>query len=184
MSVRGDRIELQAAILSVLLLASVGSATTENTTYVDHILTQYQIESSIEKGISTNYLVQSVKCNLFDNKSMLVKIYIADSVDARTLRYGNLEMLKSAIHGHALAVDIDPSVEDMTVQICNSTAIQCTMRSSRSLISMSLDDLLNKPGQLDALVPKMLSTMTPVIGAHLVSGKFVPVKEYRGYLDP
>lgn len=138
----------------------------------------------VEESISSNYLVQSVKCNIFGNKSMLIKIYIADSVDARNLRYGNLEMLKSAIRGHALAVDVDPSVEDMTVQICNSTAIQCTMRSSRSLISMSLNDLVNRPGQLEVLVPKMLSTMTPVIGSHLVSGKFVPVKEYGEYFNP
>ena len=173
-----------AYILFALVLLGVASATTENTTYVNHIMTQYQIENSVEKGISSNYMVQSVKCNLFDNKSMLVKIYIADNVDARTLRYGNLDMLKSAIRGHALAIGIDPSVEDMTVQICNSTAIQCTMRSARSLMSMSLDDLVNRPGQLEVLVPKMLSTMTPVIGTHLVSGKFVPVEEYGEYFNP
>jgi hypothetical protein len=138
----------------------------------------------VEEGISANYLVQNVKCNIFDNKSMLIKIYISDSVDARTLRYGNLEMLKSSILGHALAVDVDPSVEDMTVQICKSTAIQCTMCSAKSLISMSLNDLVNRPGQLNVLVPKMLSTMTPVIGSHLVSGRFVPVKEYGEYFNP
>jgi len=137
----------------------------------------------VEEGISANYLVQNVKCNIFENKSMLIKIYIADSVDARTLRYGNLEMLKSSILGHALAVDVEPSIEDMTVQICNSTTIHCTMCSARSLISMSLNDI-NRPGQLNVLVPKMLSTMTPVIGSHLVSGKFVPVKEYGEYFNP
>jgi predicted thioredoxin/glutaredoxin len=128
-------------------------------------------------------MVQSVRCNLFDNKSMLVKIYIADNVDARTLRYGNLEMIKSAIRGHTLAVDADQSVEDMIVQICNSTAIQCTMRSSRSLISMSLDDL-NKSWKAETLAMKMLSTMTPVIGSHLIGGKFVPVEEYGEYFNP
>ena len=151
-------------------LLGIASATTENTTYVNHIMTQYKIESSVEKGVSTNYWVQSVKCNLFDNKSMLLRIYIADNVDARTLRYGNLDLLKSAILGHALAVDVDPLVEDMTVQICNSTAIQCTMRSARSLISMSSDDLANRPGQLEVLVSKLLSTMTPVHLPEICSG--------------
>jgi carbon starvation protein CstA len=138
----------------------------------------------VEKGISTDFMVQSVKCNLFDNKSILVRIYIPDSVDPRTLRYGNLEMLKSAILGHALAVDTDSLVEDMIVQICNSTTIHCTMRSARSLISMSLNDLVNRPGQLEVLVPKMLATMTPVIGSHLVGGKFVPVEKYGEYFNP
>ena len=173
-----------AYILFALFLLGTASATTENTTYVNHIMIQYQIENSVEKGIASNYMVQSVKCNLFDNKSMLVKIYIADNIDARTLRYGNLDMLKSAIRGHALAIGVDPSVEDMTVQICNSTAIQCTMRSARSLMSMSLDDLVNRPGQLEVLVPKMLSTMTPIIGTHLVGGKFVPVEAYGEYFNP
>lgn len=174
---------LLALILFTSFLLGTASATTENATYVNHIMTQYQIENSIETGISTDYLVQNVKCNLFNNKSILLRIYIADSVDAKSLRYGNLEMLKTAIRGHALATDIDPSVEDMTVQICNSTAIQCTMRSSRLLISMSLDDL-DKYGKAGTLVLKMLSTMTPVIGTHLVSGKFVPVEEYGEYFNP
>jgi hypothetical protein len=173
-----------AYILFALYILGAASATTENSTYVNHIMTQYQIEHSVEKGISTNFMVQDVKCNLFDNKSMLVKIYIPDNVDANNLRYGNLEMLKSAIRAHALAVDTDPSVEDMVVQICNSTAIQCSMRSARSLISMSLNDLVNRPGQLEVLVPKMLCTMTPVIGTQLLSGKYVRVKEYGEYFNP
>jgi hypothetical protein len=176
--------KLLAVILLGLLLAGEASATTENTTYVNQITTQYLIESSVEKCISSDYLVQNVNCNLFNNKSMLVRIYIADSVDANKLRYGNLEMLRSAIRGHALAVGVDPSVEDMKVQICNSTVIHCTMHSARSLISMSSDDLANSPGPLSVLVLKMLSTMTPIIGSHLVSGKFVPVTEYGEYFSP
>jgi len=182
--VHGRRIMLQIAILCVFLLAEVTSATTENVSYVNFISTQYQIESSIEKGISSDFMVQDVKCNLFENKSILVRIYLADNIDARSLRFGNLEMLKSAVRGHALAVGIDPSVEDMIVQICNSTAVQCTMRSARSLITMSLQDLVNQPGRLEVLVPKMLSTMTPVIGSHLVSGKFMPVDQYGECFNP
>ena len=146
----------------------------------------------VEESISANYLVQNVKCNIFNNKSMLIRIHIADSVDARKLRYGNLEMLQSAVRGHVLAVEVDPSVEDMTVQICNSTTIHCTMHSYRSLVGdASLDDLEideNRPGRYSAkvnqLTLKMLSTMTPVIGSHLVHGKFVPVKEYGEYFNP
>jgi len=172
-----------ALLLFLCCLLGTVLATTENTTYVNHITNQYQIESAIETAISTNYLVQDANCNLFDNKSILLKIYISDNVDAKALRYGNLEMLKTAIRGHVLATEIDPSVEDMIVQICNSTAIQCTMRSSRSLISMSLDDFV-RSGKVGTLVLKMLSTMTPVIGSHLVSGKFVPVEEYGEYFNP
>lgn len=113
----------------------------------------------------------------------MVCIYIADNIDAKSLRYGNLDMLKSAIRGHFLAADLYPSVEDMIVQICNSTEIHCTMHSSRSLISMSLEDL-NESGQIETFVLKMLSTMMPVIGTHLVSGKFLPVDEYGEYFSP
>ena len=139
------------------------------------------IEKGIEQGISRCYLVQSVKCNIFDNKSMLVKIYIADNVDARELNFRdqNVEqMLRLGISGYIAAVNVDPLIEDMTLQICNSTAIQCTMHSYRSLISMSVDEVLDKPGYVDTLKDKMLSTMTPVIGSHRVSGKWVPVEVY------
>jgi hypothetical protein len=141
---------------------------------------------NVEKIIGFDLFVQNVGCNIFDNKSMLVKIYLEDNVDARKLRYNNLEMLQSAICGYILAVNLDASIEDMTVQICNSTAIQCTMHSYRSLVSgTSLDDLEideNRPGRYSAkvnqLTLKMLSTMKPVIGSDLVSGKSVPVKGY------
>ncbi len=66
--------KLAYILLAIFWLGAV-SATTENTTYVNHITTQYLIESSVEKGISSDYMVQSVRCNLFDNKSMLVKIF-------------------------------------------------------------------------------------------------------------
>ena len=68
--------------------------------------------------------------------------------------------------------------KDMTLQICNSTDIQCTMHSYRSLMSLSLDDLQNKPGLVANLVTKMLTTMTPVIGIHKVGNKWVRVEEY------
>lgn len=177
-------IKLQMAVFCILLLAEIAPATTENLSYVNYISTQYQIESSIEKSISSDFMVQDVKCNLFENKSILVRIYLADNMDARSIRYGNLEALKSAVRGHALAVGVDPSVGDMIVQIRNSTAVQCSMRSARSLITMSLQDLQNQPGRLEVLVPKMLSTMNPVIGSHLVSGKFMPVDRYGECFNP
>jgi len=133
--------------------------------------------NSIEEGISDDYLVQSAKCNIFDNKSMFIKIYIEESVEARKLRYDNLEMLISAIRGYFIMVTYFPSVGDLTVQICNSTAIQCTMHSYRSQVCMSINDL-NISGKAGLFVNKMLSTMTPVIGSHLVHGKLVPVKKY------
>lgn len=145
------------------------------------------ITRSVEQTIGLNdNLISHVECNIFDNKSMLVKIYIVDSRDPTKLIYGGCDFPKSAILGYVLAVNMDPSIEDMTVQIWNSTGIQCTMRSYRSLVSgTSSADLKIDPsyanvfsGTVNMLARKLLTTMKPVIGVERVSGKIRPIKGY------
>jgi len=146
-----------------------------------------ELENSVELGVAQNKFVQSAECNIFDNKSILIKIYIADSIDIRKMRVdspnmdmGIRGMCLYALSSYIWAISIYPSIEDLTLQICNSTALQCTMRCDRSLISMSNYDIINNPLQgrqlVESLITKMLSTMKPVVGSHLVHGRLVPIE--------
>jgi hypothetical protein len=142
----------------------------------------------VEQGVSQNNFVQSTECKIFYNKSMLIKIYIADSIDIRKERFdteiggGIKGIFLHAIIAYILATSLYPAVGDMTLQICNSTALQCTMHSDRSLISMSSNDIMSNQEQgrtfIRTLIRKMMTTMTPVVGSHLVHGKLVPYEAY------
>jgi hypothetical protein len=154
-----------------------------------HKIITRSVEQIIELTDPLNF-VNHAECSIFSNNSMLVKIYLVDGVDPTKLIYGGCDFPKSAISGYILAINMDPSIEDMIVQIGNSTGIKCSMRSYRPQVSgTSLADskINDSPGGpyrkiysqiVYTLAAKLLTTMKPVIGVVRVSGKIIPVKAY------
>jgi hypothetical protein len=152
-------IAIIALFLLVLLLINMTYATTDNSE--SHM--RYLIENTFESNIAKCLLVTDVNCTLFENNSILVKIY---SPGAGSFTYSNLEhvsrnMLREAILCHVIAMNAYPVIEDMVVQIFNSNRDDIFRESRSTINGISEIDLAQRPEILDnwdGLVQKMIGT--------------------------
>lgn len=161
------KLEIQCLIIlviaaSMLFLANIAYATTDNSE--SHM--RYLIENTFESNIAKCLLVTDVNCTLFENNSILVKIY---SSGAGGFTFSHLEhvsrnMLREAIRCHVIATNTYPVIEDMVVQIFDGSSdnVFHTFRESRSAINgISEADLAQRPEILDnwdGLVEKLIQT--------------------------
>ena len=144
---------------SMLFLANTTYATTDNSE--SHM--RYLIENTFESNTAKCLSVTDVNCTLFENNSILVKIY---SPGAGSFTYSNLEhvsrnMLREAIRCHVIALNAYPVIEDMVVQIFDSNGYDMFRESRSTINGISEIDLAQRPEMLDnwdGLVQKMIGT--------------------------
>ena len=144
---------------SMLFLANTTYATTDNSE--SHM--RYLIENTFESNIAKCLSVTDVNCTLFENNSILLKIY---STGAGGFTYSNLEhvsrnILREAIRCHVIAMNAYPVIEDMVVQIFDSNRDDIFRESRSTINGISEIDLAQRPEMLDnwdGLVQKMIGT--------------------------
>jgi len=146
----------------VVILAPIVSATTDSSE--SHM--RYLIENTFESNIARSLSVTDVNCTLFENNSILVKIYSSGAAGFTFsyLEHVSRNMLREAIWSHVIAMNTYPVIENMVVQIFDGSSdnILHTFRESRSTINgISEADLAQRPEILDnwdGLVEKMIQT--------------------------
>ena len=166
-----------AMVALVLLLMNIANATTESSE--SHM--RYIIENTFETNIAKLPLVTDVNTTLFENNSILLKIYIPNVVGLTfsTIEGGSQNILGTTIMCHVSTMNAYPVIEDMIVQLYDSsTTLYYTMHESRSTINgITTADLERQPDTLANLVGKMMSTrsknlfISPMIFNPPVSGR-------------
>ena len=149
-----------AIVALALLLMNIANATTESSE--SHM--RYIIENTFETNIVKLPLVTDANCTLFENNSILLKIYIPNvtGLTFSTIEGGSQNILGTAIICHVSTMNAYPVIEDMIVQLYDSATLHYTMHESRSAINgITAADLERQPDTLANLVWKMISTKTP-----------------------
>ena len=137
--------------------SAIANATTDSSE--SHM--RYIIENTFETNIAKLLFVTDVNCSLFENNSILVKIYIPNvsGFTFSSIEVSSENILSEAIRCHVLAMNAYPIVENMVVQLYDSKSLYYSMQESRSTINGILAaDLEHQPDVLANLVYKMLST--------------------------